>query len=134
MPQDGQTHYETYYNKDKIMKIQRALSTVTAFAMLAGAQASFAQGVTFHHKASDATAPISGNLAMRITINAEGNVSNARIVRSSGSAGIDAAAVDWMETQYLRPATMNGDSIDLSVIKEINFSKNTPVQHAGLTK
>lgn len=116
------------------MKIQRALSAVAAFAILAGAQTAFAQSVTFYQKTSDASAPISGNLAMRITIDTEGNVSNARVVRSSGSAGIDAQAVNWIETQYLRPATMNGDSIDLSVIKEINFTKNAPVQHAGLTE
>ncbi|MBF0804262.1 MULTISPECIES: energy transducer TonB [Neisseria] len=116
------------------MKIQRALSTVATFALLAGAQAAFAQGVTFHHKTSDAAAPISGNLAMRITINAEGNVSDARVIRSSGSAGIDAEAVNWIEAQYLRPVTMNGDPIDFSVIKEINFSKNAPVQHAGLAQ
>lgn len=116
------------------MKIQRALSTVAAVALLGAAQAVCAQNVTFHHKAADAAAPISGNLAMRITINPEGRVSDARVVRSSGSADIDAKAVGWMEAQYLRPAIMNGDAVNFSVIKEINFSKNRPAQHAGLAK
>lgn len=114
--------------------IKRALSTVAAFALLAGAQTAFAQGLTFHHKASDARTQISGNLAMRMTIDAEGTVSGVRVVRSSGSADIDAEAVKWAESQYMRPVTMNGDAIDFSVIKEINFSKTAPIQHAGLNK
>lgn len=121
-------------NKDNIMKIKRALSTVFAFMLLSAAQTTLAQDITFHQKASEAVQPIIGNLALSIDIDASGQVNDARVVRSSGSKKIDADAVSWIRTQYMRPVTMNGDSIHFSAIKEINFSKTAPIQHAGLNR
>ncbi|MDO1509353.1 MULTISPECIES: TonB family protein [unclassified Neisseria] len=110
------------------MNTRRILSTLTAFALLAGSQAALAEKVSFYQRASEASAPISGNVAMRLTIGIDGAVSNARVVRSSGSKVIDADAVKWMEAQFMRPVTKNGDPIEFSVVKEINFSTSPAIQ------
>lgn len=116
------------------MKFKRALSSVFAFILLSAAQTGFAQDIAFHQKASEAVNPIVGNLALSIDIDASGQVNGARVVRSSGSKQIDAQAVTWIRTQHLRPVTMNGDPINFSAIKEINFSQPAAVQHAGLKR
>ncbi|MCS4533702.1 TonB family protein [Neisseria montereyensis] len=112
------------------MKIKHVLSTLTAFALFAGAQTALAQTVTFHD--NHVNSQTDGNVAMSIDISPSGKVSDARIVRSSGSATIDAEAISWIQSQYMRPVTMNGDNIQFSVIKEFKFSKTAPVQQAGL--
>ncbi|ASK26680.1 TonB family protein [Neisseria chenwenguii] len=114
------------------MTIRRTLSALTAFAVLAASQAVVAGSVSFYQKASEATAPITGNVAMRLTIGADGNVSNVRIVRSSGSVSIDNSAVEWLEAQTMKPATINGEARELSVIKEIKFSETGAIHQASL--
>ena len=105
------------------MNIRKTLSSAfIALAMLAGSQTVAAQNVIFYQKASEAQAPISGNVAMRLTITPEGQTENVRITRTSGSAAIDAAAVAWMDAQTMRPVTVNGTPREFSIVKEIKFS------------
>ncbi len=40
---------------------------------------------------------------MRLTLSPEGETSNVRVIRSSGSAAIDKAAVAWMNGQLCAP-------------------------------
>ncbi|QEY26204.1 TonB family protein [Neisseria zalophi] len=113
------------------MKIKHVLPILTAFAFFAGTQIASAQNVTFHD--SNINSKADGDVAMSISIGPTGEVSNARIVRSSGSVTIDEEAINWIQSQYMRPVTMNGDAIQFSVIKEIKFSNTAPIQQAGLT-
>ena len=55
------------------MNIRHILSsTFVAIALLAGANTATAQDVQFYQKASEAKAPISGNVALRLTITTDG--------------------------------------------------------------
>ncbi|MGB4881635.1 MAG: TonB family protein [Neisseria sp.] len=105
------------------MNIRHILSsTFVAIALLAGANTATAQDVQFYQKASEAKAPISGNVALRLTITPDGQTENVRITRTSGSSTIDNAAVAWMDAQTMRPVTINGTPQEFSIVKEIKFS------------
>ena len=115
------------------MNIRRTLTTVLAtLTMMIGTQSALASNVSFYQKASEARAPISGNVAMSFTIGADGDVHNVRVVRSSGSSSIDKSAVQWMEAQTMKPVLINGIAKEFSVVKEIKFSENKVIQQASL--
>lgn len=114
------------------MNIRRTLTAFAAFAVLAGSQAAFASNVAFYQKASEAQAPITGNVAMSLTIGADGDVRNVRVVRSSGSSSIDNSAVQWLEAQTMKPVLINGVAKEFSVVKEIKFSEGAAIQQASL--
>ncbi|EGV37173.1 energy transducer TonB [Neisseria weaveri] len=105
------------------MKFRHIISTAVALTVLGLSQTTLAKDIVFYQKASEATSPVSGNLAMRFTIKEDGSVNNIRITRSSGSQEVDSQAVSWMQTQSMSPATKNGQAIELSIVKEIKFSK-----------
>ncbi|MDO5640025.1 MAG: TonB family protein [Neisseria sp.] len=110
------------------MNIRRTLSTLLTLSLLAGAQSAVADDVVFYQKASDARAPISGNVAMRLTLSPEGQTSDVRVIRSSGSTQIDQLAVIWMQQQTMRPVTKNNQPVEFSFVKEIKFSDAAAVQ------
>lgn len=118
------------------MSIRNIVSTTLIAAALFSAQSASAQGIQFFKKNSEiaaAQAQIDGKLAVRMTIKTDGSVENVRITRSSGNSSIDNEAVAWMQTQNLRPATMNGEATAFSVVKEIQFSHTGSMQ-LGLNK
>ena len=96
---------------------------LAAAALLTLPAISAAQDVQFYQKASEAHAPITGNVAMRLTLSPKGETSNVRVIRSSGSAAIDKAAVAWMNGQIMRPVFINGEASEFSFVKEIKFSE-----------
>ncbi len=110
------------------MNIRRTLSTLLTLSLLAGAQQAMAADIVFHQKASEARAPIKGNVAMRLTLSPEGQTSDVRVIRSSGSQAIDQQAVAWMEAQTMQPVTKNNQPIEFSFVKEIKFSDADAVQ------
>lgn len=114
------------------MNIRRTLTVLAAFSALTAAQAATASNISFYQKASEATAPITGNVAMRLTIAADGDVRDVRVVRSSGSDNIDHRAVEWLEAQTMKPVVVNGQAKEFSVVKEIKFSTQKPIQQASL--
>ena len=119
----AKTNKQTLYEKGTIMNIRQTLSSAfVAIALFATAQTAVAQDVKFYQKASEAVSPITGNVAMRLTIMPDGNTENVRITRTSGSKSVDAAAVAWMEAQTMRPVKINGTPREFSIVKEINFS------------
>ena len=104
------------------MNIRHTLSALFTLSLLIGAQAAAADEIAFYQKASEVRAPVSGNVAMRLTLSPEGETSNVRVIRSSGSHEIDHLAVAWMEAQTMRPVTKNNQPIEFSFVKEIKFS------------
>lgn len=114
------------------MNIRRTLTTAFTALALMGAQSALASNVSFYQKASEAHAPISGNVAMSFTIGADGDVHNVRVVRSSGSSSIDKSAVEWMEAQTMKPVMINGIAKEFSVVKEIKFSQDKMIHQASL--
>lgn len=114
------------------MNIRKTLSILAAFTVLAAAQTASAGSVSFYQKASEATAPITGKVAMRLTIGADGDVRDVRVVRSSGSSTIDSHAVAWLEDQTMTPVMINGKAQDFSFVKEIKFSEGANIQQASL--
>ncbi len=114
------------------MNTRHTLSALMTVFALGCSQAVFADNISFYQKASEATAPITGNVAMRLTIGKGGNVHNVRVVRSSGSSSIDSNAVQWLEAQIMRPVTINGEAQEFSVVKEIKFSEIGKIQQASL--
>ncbi|WP_373741578.1 energy transducer TonB [Neisseria sp.] len=113
------------------MNLRKTLTAVAAAALVAGVQTAAAGSVSFYQKASEASSPITGKVAMRLTIGADGDVSNVRVVRSSGDISIDNRAVEWLENQTMRPAFVNGEARDFSVVKEIQFSESGKIQQAS---
>lgn len=115
------------------MNIRRTLTaSLTTLTLMMGAQSALASNVSFYQKASEARAPISGNVAMSFTIGADGDVRNVRVVRSSGSISIDNSAVQWMEAQTMKPVLINGIAKEFSVVKEIKFSQDKATHQASL--
>lgn len=114
------------------MNIRRTVSALIAFTVLAASQTAVAGNVSFYQKASEAQTPITGNVAMRLTIGADGGVRDVRVVRSSGSLSIDNSAVEWLQAQTMTPAFVNGQAQDFSVVKEIKFSESGKFQQALL--
>ncbi|ATD65386.1 TonB family protein [Neisseria weixii] len=114
------------------MNIRQTLTALVAFTLLAGSQTVMASNVAFYQKVSEATTPITGKVAMRLTIGADGDVHNVRVVRSSGSSSIDNSAVQWMEAQTMSPVLINGIAQEFSVVKEIKFSEGKNIQQASL--
>ncbi|WP_416191058.1 TonB family protein [Neisseria sp. CCUG12390] len=115
------------------MNIRRVLTTaLTTLTMMAGSQFALASNVSFYQKASEAHVPITGNVAMSFTINADGDVHSVRVVRSSGSISIDESAIQWMESQTMKPVLINGIAKDFSVVKEIKFSEDKAIRQASL--
>ena len=104
------------------MNFPRTLALAAA-ALLTLPAISAAQDVQFYQKASEAHAPITGNVAMRLTLSPKGETSNVRVIRSSGSAAIDQAAVAWMNGRIMRPVFINGEASEFSFVKEIKFSE-----------
>lgn len=104
------------------MNIRRLSALLFAFSLMAGTQSALADNVRFYQKAAEIQAPVSGNVAMRLTLSPEGETSDVRIIRSSGSTKIDQLAVAWMEAQTMRPVTRNNQPIAFSFVKEIKFS------------
>ncbi len=110
------------------MSIRHICATALVAVALFAAQGASAQGVQFFKKnaeVSAANAQVSGKLAVRMTIQTDGSIRDARVTRSSGDAGIDGKAVAWMQTQTVRPMMMNGEAQTFSVVKEIQFSENS---------
>ncbi len=114
------------------MNIRQTLTALVAFTLLTGSQTVMASNVAFYQKASEATTPITGKVAMRLTIGADGDVHNVRVVRSSVSNSIDNSAVQWMEAQTMSPVLINGIAQEFSVVKEIKFSEGKNIQQASL--
>ena len=114
------------------MNIRRTVSAFAALAVLAASQSVMANGVSFYQKASEAQAPITGKVAMRLTIGTDGDISNVRIVRSSGSPNIDSSAVQWLEAQKMTPVFVNGKAQEFSLVKEIKFSEAGKISQASL--
>lgn len=114
------------------MNIRHTLSALFAFAALAGSQAAMASNISFYQKASEANAPITGNVAMRLTVGVDGNVRDVRVVRSSGSLSIDNSAVEWLEAQTMKPVTVNGQAQEFSFVKEIKYSETGKLQHVSM--
>ncbi|UOO82830.1 energy transducer TonB [Uruburuella testudinis] len=104
------------------MNIQKLCSTCLAFTLLTGAQTALANDILFYQKASEAHTPISGNVAMRLTLDTDGRTRNVHIIRSSGSPHTDRLAVEWMQRQTMQPVTQNNRPIEFSFVKEIKFS------------
>jgi tonB family C-terminal domain len=114
------------------MNIRRTLTAFAAFAVLAVSQSVMANGISFYQKASEAQAPITGKVAMRLTIGTDGDISNVRVVRSSGSLSIDNSAVQWLEAQKMTPVFVNGQAQEFSLVKEIKFSETGKINQASL--
>ncbi|PSJ80456.1 energy transducer TonB [Neisseria iguanae] len=114
------------------MNIRQTLTALIAFTVLAGSQAAIASNVAFYQKASEATAPITGKVTMRLTIGADGDVHSVRVIRSSGSSSIDNSAVQWMEAQTMSPVFINGIAKEFSIVKEIKFSEDKNIQQISL--
>ena len=112
------------------MNIRRTLTALAAFAILAASQNVMANGISFYQKASEAQAPITGKVAMRLTIGTD--ISNVRVVRSSGSLSIDNSAVQWLEAQKMTPVFVNGQAQEFSLVKEIKFSETGKINQASL--
>lgn len=112
------------------MSIRKFLSTVLVAAALFGTQSASAAEIQFFKKHSEITAAnaqINGKLAVRMTIQTDGSLKDIRVTRSSGNQAIDSQAVAWMQTQTMRPVSINGEHQAFSVVKEIQFS-NTGMQ------
>ncbi|EGZ44952.1 energy transducer TonB [Neisseria wadsworthii] len=107
------------------MSIRNILSTALVAAALFGAQSASAGEIQFFKKDSEVTAAkaqINGRLAVRMTIHTDGSLKDIRVTRSSGNQAIDNQAVAWMQTQTMRPVSINGEHQTFSVVKEIQFS------------
>ncbi|OSI10137.1 energy transducer TonB [Neisseria canis] len=118
------------------MSIRTIVSSIAISAALLTAQAASAQSLQFFQKAQEvnaAQAKVDGKLAVRLTINTDGSVKDVRVTRTSGNSSIDNQAIAWMGSQTLRPAFVNGEAQEFSVVKEIKFSKGGEIQ-LGLKK
>ncbi|MDO4641003.1 MAG: TonB family protein [Neisseria sp.] len=118
------------------MSIRSLASSIIVSAAVFASQIAVAQSIQFFHKSNEinaAQASIDGKLAVRLTINTDGSVKDVRVTRTSGNTAIDNQAVAWMGTQTLRPAFVNGQAQEFSVVKEIKFSQNGEMQ-LGLKK
>ncbi|KPN72444.1 energy transducer TonB [Neisseria sp. 83E34] len=113
------------------MSIRTIFSSIAISAALLSAQAASAQSLQFFQKnqeVSAAQAKIDGKLAVRLTINTDGSVKDVRVTRTSGNTTVDNQAIAWMANQTLRPAFVNGQAQEFSVVKEIKFSKGGEIQ------
>jgi protein TonB len=63
-----------------------------------------------------------GAVLLALAIDAQGNVTGANVVQSSGFEGLDEAAVSWVKTHWrYKPATRNGVAIAASARAEVTF-------------
>ena len=68
----------------------------------------------------------------RLLKRTDGDISNVRVVRSSGSLSIDNSAVQWLEAQKMTPVFVNGQAQEFSLVKEIKFSETGKINQASL--
>lgn len=63
-----------------------------------------------------------GTVLLALVIDAQGNVTDANVMRSSGFDGLDEAAVSWVKAYWrYKPATRNGVAIAASARAEVTF-------------
>jgi protein TonB len=63
-----------------------------------------------------------GTVLLSVTIDAQGNVSDASVAKSSGFEGLDAAAVSWVKAHWRYHAAMrNGHAIPATSMAEVTF-------------
>lgn len=63
-----------------------------------------------------------GTVLLALVIDAQGNVTGANIVQSSGFDGLDQAAVAWVKTHWrYKPATRNGNAVAALARAEVTF-------------
>lgn len=64
-----------------------------------------------------------GAVTLRLSIAANGRVSDVRIIRSSGSARLDSSAVNWIKARWrYYPATLNGQPVASAVQFKVTFA------------
>jgi protein TonB len=64
-----------------------------------------------------------GSVRLSIEVGADGRVSNAAVVGSSGTAALDDAAVDWVKNHWLyKPATQEGKPVTATVPAMVEFN------------
>ncbi len=54
-----------------------------------------------------------GTTSLKLCVSARGQVSNAQVVRSSGSTDLDKAALSWIQRERFTPGTQNGAAVDM---------------------
>ena len=63
-----------------------------------------------------------GTVLLAVTIGADGNVSDASVLKSSGYDGLDAAAVAWVKEHWrYKPAMHNGNAVAATARAEVTF-------------
>jgi protein TonB len=63
-----------------------------------------------------------GVVLLTVMIDAEGNVSDANVLKSSGYDSLDAAAVSWVKEHWrYKPATHNGNAVAATARAEVTF-------------
>jgi protein TonB len=66
---------------------------------------------------------VEGKVTLRLTVNAEGRVSEAEIVTSSGREGLDQAAQQWIMAHWIyKPALANGVAVASKALATVTFS------------
>jgi TonB family protein len=66
-----------------------------------------------------------GNVRLRLQVDAQGCIRSATISGSSGSAALDAAALQWSDSARLAPAVSAGHAIASSVVADVQFAIGT---------
>jgi protein TonB len=66
---------------------------------------------------------VEGKVTLRLTVNAEGRVSEAEVVTSSGREGLDQAAQQWIMAHWTyKPALANGVAVASKALATVTFS------------
>ncbi len=67
------------------------------------------------------TSSIGGSVLMRLSVNAQGTVTEATVVRSSGNDDLDAAALDAVGHWFYEPAYQDGQAVPAEAVARIDF-------------
>jgi len=64
-----------------------------------------------------------GVIALRLTVAADGRVTDVKTVRSSGSARLDMSTANWIKSRWrYYPATLNGQPVASTVTFKVTFA------------
>lgn len=67
------------------------------------------------------TSGIGGTVLMRLAVNAQGTVTEATVIQSSGTDDLDAAALDAVGHWFYEPAYQNGQAVPAQVTTRLDF-------------
>lgn len=64
---------------------------------------------------------IQGNSVLRVTIGTDGKVRNPKVISSAGHPDLDQAAIDAVEQWLFKPATLNGENVEVEFTVTLRF-------------